>query len=240
LYLHVYRPTGVPADEKLPVLIWIFGGGWVLGDADEFGWYDGTNLATKHRSIVVAMNYRVGPLGFLSLEELAQEDTRGALGSMGLQDQRAAMQWTKANIAAFGGDPTKTAIFGESAGAFSACWHLASPGSAGLFRAAILESGTCDSPQFFRQKGDAVSFGELYASSIGCSGTGAAMLECLRAQNTEHIMKSLLDFFDPNWPFTNSSDAGLNALVTARSNMVDAAATRATGALDGKLRGGAL
>lgn len=223
-------------------MVWIFGGGWSLGDADEFGWYDGTNLATKHNAIIVSMNYRVGPLGFMALDELAQEDSRGALGSMGLQDQRAAMQWAKANVAAFGGDPDQISIFGESAGGFSVCWHLVSPGSKGLFRAGILESGSCDSPQFFRQKQDAIDFGKLYASSIGCSGSGSELLACLRSQNTEHIMKSLLDFFDPNWPFTNSSEAGARALHDARSTMLDSAAARAADRLTrqktGALRGG--
>jgi para-nitrobenzyl esterase len=99
------------------------------------------------------------------------------------------------------------AIFGESAGAFSVCWHLAAPGSKGLFQAAIMESGTCDSPQFFRDLTSAYNFSALYAASLGCNSTSsAAVVACLRTKSTEDMLKSIADFFNPDWPFTGATE----------------------------------
>lgn len=201
LYLHVYVPDHDPS-VKLPVMQWIYGGGYIMGDGYEFGFYDGANMAKEHNVIVVAANYRLDVLGFLALEELQSEDPNGSTGNMALLDQTLALQWTQDNIAAFGGDPSKVAIFGESAGGFSVCWHLVSPSSKGLFSAAIMESGSCDGTQFFQAQKDTFAFGRVYAQAMGCSMTGPALLQCLRDKPFEDLMTSLLsEITNPNWPF---------------------------------------
>lgn len=191
LYLDVYIPEGIPLTSKLPVLVWIYGGGWFFGDNWEFGLYDATKLVKQHGYIFVAMNYRLGALGFLATDELRAENGDGSAGNMGLRDQRAAFQWIQRNIANFGGDPNRVTIFGESAGAFSVCYHLASPASFGLFQGGLMESGTCDSNNFFFSYNDSKDWSLTYSQMVGCNHTqlsGDAFLECLRGLSTPEIM----------------------------------------------------
>ncbi len=216
LYLRVWRPANMAPGQQLPVMVWLYGGGFVLGSADEFGLYDGTNLATKHNVIIVAPNYRLNSLGFLALPELAAETGNNATGNMGLLDQQMALRWTRENIANFGGDNSSITIFGESAGGFSVCWHLASPGSRGLFDAAVMESGSCNSPQFFRNQKANEAFSYEFAAAIGCGMRGPTLLACLRSRSTEDMLKSILDWLDPNWPFTNRTK-GLEGRLPASS-----------------------
>ena len=129
--------TSSPAAAPLPVLVYLFGGAFILGDSSEFGFYDASNLALSRNVIVVSPNYRVGPFGFTALEALRAEDANNSTGNAAMQDQRLALEWVRDNIASFGGDPSRVTIFGESAGGFSVCYHLVSPASAGLFQAAI-------------------------------------------------------------------------------------------------------
>jgi len=141
LYLNVYRPQGVNNQSQIPVMIYIYGGGFVMGDSRHLASgmidiYNPTNIVEKHGHVFVSMNYRLGGFGFWALPELAAEQKSGTTGNYGLIDQRAAMQWVQRNIQAFGGDPNKVTIQGESAGAFSVTWHLVSPGSKGLFHGA--------------------------------------------------------------------------------------------------------
>ena len=123
--------------EKRPVMVWLYGGGFQFGSSSSPN-YNGTHFATDG-VVFVSFNYRTGTLGFLALQELDDEGTNS--GNFGLQDQIAALQWVKLNIAAFGGDPDNVTIFGESAGAHAVGLLLASPLSSGLFHKAILESG---------------------------------------------------------------------------------------------------
>jgi para-nitrobenzyl esterase len=131
----------VPASHagKLPVMVWIYGGGFVAGTTSEAR-QDGTNLA-KHGVIVVSMNYRLGVFGFFVHPELAKESGHNSAGNYGLLDQLLALKWVHENIAAFGGDPENVTIFGESAGSFSVSAQMASPLAKGLFQKAIGESG---------------------------------------------------------------------------------------------------
>jgi para-nitrobenzyl esterase len=132
----------VPAENNaapLPVMVWIHGGGFVTGGSSEPR-QDGEHLARKG-VIVVSMNYRLGVFGFFALPSLAAESAQHAAGNYGLLDQAAALEWVKRNIAAFGGDPAKVTIFGESAGSISVSALMASPRSRGLFAGAIGESG---------------------------------------------------------------------------------------------------
>ncbi len=136
--LNVWVPTK-PAAAKLPVMVWIYGGGFVAGPPSAAR-QDGANLA-QPGVLGVSMNYRLGIFGFFVHPELAKESGHNAAGNYGLMDQTAAMQWVHDNIAAFGGDPGNVTIFGESAGSFSVSAQMASPLAKGLFQKAIGESG---------------------------------------------------------------------------------------------------
>jgi para-nitrobenzyl esterase len=138
LYLNVWTPAKA-ATERLPVMVWIYGGGFALG-ATNMPTYDGANLA-RRGVVVVSIAYRVGPLGFMAHPELSAESGGKGSGNFGLQDQIAGLQWVKDNIAAFGGDPNRVTIFGESAGGISTSMLAASPVAKGLFHRVISQSG---------------------------------------------------------------------------------------------------
>ena len=138
LYLNVWTAAKSPS-ERRPVMVYIYGGGFNEGSGS-VAVYDGTQLA-KRGAVVVNMNYRVGPLGFLVYPELSKESEHGVSGNYGLLDQIAALQWVHNNIAAFGGDPNRVMIFGQSAGAISVYDLMQSPLAKGLFARAIAESG---------------------------------------------------------------------------------------------------
>ncbi|WP_017813521.1 carboxylesterase/lipase family protein [Paenibacillus shenyangensis] len=134
LYLNIWASD--KSTEKRPVMVWIHGGAFVTG-AGSLPIYDGASLAVNGDMIVVTINYRLGPLGFLDLSSYGN----AYAANLGLLDQIAALEWVRSNIAAFGGDPEKVTIFGESAGAMSIGALLAMPSAKGLFRAAIMQSG---------------------------------------------------------------------------------------------------
>ncbi|KAH8802961.1 carboxylesterase type B [Xylogone sp. PMI_703] len=136
LTVNVWTATS-QANEKRPVMVWIYGGGFQFGSSATEG-YEGVELAKKG-VVLVTFNYRLGPLGFLALPELDNEEHPS--GNFGLLDQIAALRWIKDNIAAFGGDPDNITVFGESAGAHAIGILMASPLATGLFHKAILQSG---------------------------------------------------------------------------------------------------
>jgi len=138
LTLNVWTPAA-GAKAKLPVMVWIFGGGFLAGGTSERR-QDGANLA-KNGVVVVSMNYRLGIFGFFAHPSLVAESPHRAAGNYGLMDQTAALAWVHNSIAAFGGDPAKVTIFGESAGSFAVSAQMASPLAKGLFVRAIGESG---------------------------------------------------------------------------------------------------
>jgi para-nitrobenzyl esterase len=139
LYLNVWTPAKSPT-AKLPVLVYFYGGGFNAGDGSEYR-YDGEALAKKG-IITITVNYRLGIFGFLAHPELTAESAHHASGNYGLMDQHAALVWVKKNIVAFGGDPNKVTIGGESAGSMSVSGQVASPLSKGLFAGAIGQSGS--------------------------------------------------------------------------------------------------
>ena len=137
LYLNVWTPARAP-NEKLPVMVWFYGGAFVQGSGS-LPSFDGETLA--HRGvIVVTLNYRLGPLGFLALPALNNESPDHVSGNSGLLDMIAALRWVQDNIAAFGGDPQNVTIFGQSAGAVGVNAMMASPLARELFRRAIIQS----------------------------------------------------------------------------------------------------
>jgi len=193
LTLNVWTPEK-PASDKLPVMVWIHGGGFALGSGSDAA-YDGQALSEATGTVVVSVNYRLGPFGFLALPELESEDAaHPSTGAYGLEDQRAALQWVKANIAAFSGDPKNVTLFGESAGGISTCMHLVSPLSKDLFQRAIIESGPCDTGS---DKAKAMAQGAAFLAALGCDADPDP-LKCARDKPMEDVMAALpssVDFF---------------------------------------------
>jgi para-nitrobenzyl esterase len=139
LFLNVWTPAKSPK-EKLPVLVYFYGGGFAAGDGSEPR-YDGASMAAKG-IVTLTVNYRLNVFGFLAHPELTSESPHKASGNYGLMDQAAALQWVKQNIAAFGGDPSRVTIAGESAGSFSVSAQMINPQAKGLIAGAIGESGS--------------------------------------------------------------------------------------------------
>jgi para-nitrobenzyl esterase len=188
LYLNIWTP-GQSAHDRIPVLVWIYGGGFNAG-ATSIPTYSGEVLAKKG-VVLVSIAYRVGPLGFLAHPELSAESTHHVSGNYGLLDMIAALQWIKTNIASFGGDPNKVTIFGESAGGIAVSQLCASPLAKGLFEAAISESGGSFGPprpaggpgENMRLLPDAERDGASLARNAGASS-----IEELRRMPAEKIM----------------------------------------------------
>ncbi|MBY3618063.1 carboxylesterase/lipase family protein [Acinetobacter sp. CUI P1] len=134
LYLNVWSPES--SGEALPVMVWIHGGTFVTGAGSQ-PQFDGTSFAERGKVVLVTVNYRLGPFGFMHLSSLGN----GFASNQGLLDQIAALEWVKLNIAAFGGDPQRVTVFGESAGSMSIAALLAMPAAKGLFAGAIMQSG---------------------------------------------------------------------------------------------------
>ncbi|KAH7052379.1 Alpha/Beta hydrolase protein [Macrophomina phaseolina] len=192
LTLNVQRPTGTTADSKLPVLLWLFGGGFEFGSNQL---YDGTPFVTKSVGlgkdiIYVAINYRVGGFGFLAGQELQADGST----NLGLRDQRLALQWVQDNIEAFGGDPEKVTIWGESAGAISAFDQTIINGGDNtyngrpLFRAAIMNSGSLVPAQDVSSE-KAQNIYDTVVRNAGCSGQ-VDTLSCLRGLSTQDFLSA--------------------------------------------------
>jgi carboxylesterase type B len=178
LFLNIWRPRGLDDSAKLPVMVFIHGGGFVSGASSD-PLYNGARLA-RRGVIVVSLNYRLGALGFLALGELA--------GNYGLRDQQLAMQWIKRNVAAFGGDAQRITLFGESAGAISIGLHLASmPGSRPLFARAIMQSNLLGVP--LRDLAASRTLGQAFAKTLHCSDA-----DCLRQRPLQSLLAASQQF----------------------------------------------
>jgi para-nitrobenzyl esterase len=169
LYLNVFTPAG-GAGRDLPVMVWLHGGSLLVGESDDYG----PAALVRDGVIVVTINYRLGALGFLADAALASRPG-GPSGDYGLEDQQAALRWVQRNIGSFGGDPDDVTLAGESAGGLSVLAQLASPGARGLFRRAIIESGTYNLTQ--QPLAAAEAAGAAFAAKVGCAASNAA---CLR------------------------------------------------------------
>ena len=185
LYLNIW--TGAEAEgEKRPVMVYIYGGGFSEG-SNTVAVYDGEALARKG-VVLVGINYRVGPLGFLAHPELTQESENRSSGNYGLLDQVVALQWIHDNIAAFGGDPGQVTLFGQSAGAMSVAYLMQSPLAEGLFTRAIIHSG----PGLFspgqRDSGNALVSAEQAGTNFA-EAKGAATIADLRAMSPETLLE---------------------------------------------------
>ena len=186
LKLNVWTPNPLPIFGA-PVIVWLHPGGFVNASAN-FQPQNGDNLAALTGAIIVAPNYRLGPLGFLGHQALSTEG-RGT-GNYGLLDQRAALEWVRDHISAFGGDPNNVTIAGQSAGAHSVSLHVVSPGSAGLFHRAIMQSGYAS--YRWRTTTDAASQGDQFAAALGCTDADASLLlACLRSKSSGQLLLAL-------------------------------------------------
>jgi para-nitrobenzyl esterase len=197
LFLNVWAPAGAVPGAKLPVMFWIYGGGFVFGSS-ALPNTSGTQFA-KNGVVLVAANYRVGRFGFFAFPSLTRERPDELKGNYAYMDQIVALQWVKRNIAAFGGDPQNVTIFGFSAGGVSVHSLLASPMTRGLFQKAIAESGgSRDSVLTARPLSrdgidpnypvSAETIGINFAKSMGIEGVDQAALARLRALSAEEVL----------------------------------------------------
>nr|XP_048287041.1 acylcarnitine hydrolase-like isoform X2 [Myodes glareolus] len=178
LYLNIYTPAHAHEGSKLPVMVWIHGGGLSTGMASM---YDGSMLTAKEDVVVVTIQYRLGLLGFFSTGD------EHATGNWGYLDQVAALRWVQQNIAYFGGNPDLATIFGESAGGTSVSSQVVSPMSKGLFHRAIMESGVALMPDMISNTSEAVY--SKVASLSGCETTDSeTLVRCLRNKSAEEIL----------------------------------------------------
>ncbi len=198
LTLNVWAPgQGEPAPDDpdtgaggRPVMVWIHGGGHQQGSSaqriGDLPLYDGQTLAARHGVVVVTINYRLGPFGFLAHPTLSAEGGVAQSGNYGMHDQLAALTWVRDNVAAFGGDPARVTIFGQSAGAVSVCRLVASPLATGLLAGAIMHSGGCPATPLARAEANGVAV----ASDVGCADA-ADTPACLRSRSTQVLMDTL-------------------------------------------------
>lgn len=195
LYLNVTTPDRAQRRQRLPVMVWVHGGGNTTGTASI---YNAAKLA-KDGVVVVTINYRLGAFGWLAHPALESgADRRYQTGNYGLLDQQAALRWVQRNAGAFGGDPGNVTLFGESAGSWNSCANLASPTAAGLFHKVIAQSYSCTAPA--RTEASAEAEGVTIAQAAGCDkGSAPASAACLRAVP----VKTLLETFE-----AKATDAG--------------------------------
>jgi para-nitrobenzyl esterase len=184
LFLNVWTPAK-DASARLPVMVWIHGGGYQAGASHEAR-HDGVRFA-RNGVVLVTVNYRLGVFGFFAHPALSKEDPRGSSGNYGLLDMVAALQWVRDNIAAFGGDPGNVTIFGESAGSFAVGALMAMPAARGLFHKAIGESGAHFGPSLAAPTREAIEAnGEKFAAALA-----ATTPEALRATSAEVVLATV-------------------------------------------------
>ena len=183
LFINVQRPTGATSGRGLAVYVFIHGGGLVNGSSNQG---NGSKIVRESNAVVVTMNYRLGVFGFLALPAL--EGNRGN-GNFGFLDQQAALRWVQRDIGAFGGDPARVTVGGESAGGFSVCGHLVAPSSRRLFAQAMIQSGSCYSRTLQETEAASVAF----ANAAGCTN-GATRVQCLRSKSAAALLNASVSF----------------------------------------------
>ena len=184
LFINVQRPAGAKAGDRLPVYVFIHGGGLTNGSSNQMNM---DKIVRETGVIGVSFNYRLGVLGFLGHPTLTAE--AGESGNYGFLDQQAALRWVQRNIAAFGGNPSRVTIGGESAGGWSVCAHLVAPGSRRLFSRAMIQSGSC----FTQSQAEAEASGGAFAADLGCTDPATAVA-CLRAASPAALLDASTTF----------------------------------------------
>ena len=206
LRLNIWTPNPAPASPA-PVIVWIHTGAFQAASAN-LADSNGRNLAEQTGTIVVAANYRHGPLGFLGHSALSAEDpTYPSSGNYGFLDQRAALVWVRDHIAAFGGDPQNVTIAGQSAGGHSVSMHLVSPGSTGLFTRAIMQSSYASNRWTTLEEVELL--GQTFAANVGCTDL-AQVLTCMRGKTTAQV---LLAFANGQQQFAQTPRVDWNPVV---------------------------
>lgn len=185
LYLNVWVPRGFGSQPPRATMVWIFGGGFWSGTST-LDVYDGSKLAATENVIVVSINYRVGPLGFLYTA------TDDAPGNQGMLDQVMALKWVYDNVANFGGSQETITIFGESAGATSVGLHLMSPLSMNYFSRAIMQSASPTADWSVQSEAQATVRAQRLASTLGCPvSSTAGMVTCLQRADAQNVTDSM-------------------------------------------------
>jgi para-nitrobenzyl esterase len=190
LHLNVWT-ANLGGDESWPVLVWIHGGANNSGSPTELP-YDGSSI-TRKGVVVVSFNYRLNVFGFLAHPALTAESDQASSGNYGLLDQIAALQWIQRNIAAFGGDPERVTIFGESAGAANVAYLMSSPLATGLFHRGLMQSGGYSVSEF-RTLADLEAMGEGLAEEVGADES-TDVLATLRASTPEDLLHTALEVY---------------------------------------------
>lgn len=200
LYLNIWTPAlDKGAKAKLPVMVWIHGGGFAFGASSQSNW-TGEKLAAKN-VVLVSIAYRLGVFGFLAHPELSAENVHKVSGNYGLMDQQAALAWIQKNIAAFGGDPANVTIFGESAGGISVSMLCASPLSKGLFKRAISESGGAFGPVEDKRLLGMQSLKAAEQNGLALAKRlGATNVAALRQVPVKKILQDQGSTMGANWP----------------------------------------
>jgi len=189
LTLNIATPVAqLTSDEKLAVMLWIYGGADTQGDASVYP-LESIVAGSDNQVVVAAMNYRVSVFGFAASADIQARSSDGSAGNFGLQDQRLSMVWVRDHIGAFGGDSTRVTIFGESAGGYNVMSHLAFPASAGLFQRAIIESGTYNAGS--KSFSDAETEYKHMMDRAGCQD-----LDCLLNKDAKELLPSQLSILD--------------------------------------------
>lgn len=201
LYLNIWVPQHLrvrhhqdkPLTErpKVPILVWIYGGGYMSGTAT-LDLYKADIMASSSDVIVASMQYRVGAFGFLYLNKYFSPGSEEAPGNMGLWDQQLAIRWIKDNARAFGGDPELITLFGESAGGGSVSLHMLSPEMKGLFKRGILQSGTLNAPWSWMTGERAQDIGKVLVDDCNCNSSLLAadpslVMDCMRGVDAKTI-----------------------------------------------------
>lgn len=191
LAVNVFTPKATFPAGSRPVMVFIHGGGNSIGSAQaeiEPGrvLYDGAALAATTGNVVVTLQYRLGPLGWLVHPVLDTEAPDSRSGNYAIEDLVAALKWVQRDIAAFGGNKARVMIFGESAGGVNVCALLASPAAAGLFNSALIESGGCVAVT----RSAALATGATLADNVGCS-TASDIAACLRSKTPSELLAAL-------------------------------------------------
>lgn len=193
LHLNLWT-ANVEGADLWPVLVWIHGGANNSGSPSETP-YDGTNL-TRKGVVVVSFNYRLNVFGFLAHPALTAESEHDSSGNYALLDQIAALEWIQQHIAAFGGDPKRVTLFGESAGATNIAYLMSSPLARGLFHGAIMQSGGYAVSEF-RHLVEVEAMGEGFATTLGATGS-EDVLQALRTADAEDLLRTALEDY-PEW-----------------------------------------
>jgi carboxylesterase type B len=211
LFLNVFTAHPVvatpPAEaDLLPVLVWVFGGGSVVGSVQSYGEIQSVVNNMGGKVVLFAVNYRLGSFGYLALKELSATDPRGTSGNYGVLDVQEALRWVQQSATAFGGDPKRVTVFGQSSGGTQVLALLASPASNGLFHAAMSLSG---SPNISQSLGPVEAQGRELVDAVGCSGQH--VLKCMYAKETAELQTAT----PSHWSYEGDFDADTLSPTTA-------------------------